>query len=87
MAIAGLRRLLRDDELRWARPLALAYPALCILVLLGGGKPYYPLPLLLAVTAASCEPVVHAQGRAGHVDLSGKVTGQWPPSPGHLSLL
>lgn len=64
VAIAGLRRLLLDDELRWARPLALAYPALCILVLLGGGKPYYPLPLLLAVTAAGCEPVVHRARRS-----------------------
>ncbi|WP_369394133.1 ArnT family glycosyltransferase [Streptomyces sp. CG1] len=64
VAIVGLRRLLRDDELRWARPLALAYPVLCILVILGGGKPYYPLPLLLAVTAAGCEPVVHRARRS-----------------------
>ncbi|MGP9022973.1 ArnT family glycosyltransferase [Streptomyces sp. BR1] len=64
IAIVGLRQLLRDDELRWARPLALAYPVLCVLVLIGGGKPYYPLPLLLAVTAAGCEPVVRRARRS-----------------------
>ncbi|MEU5431941.1 glycosyltransferase family 39 protein [Streptomyces sp. NPDC020719] len=64
VAIVGLLRLLRDDELRWARPLALAYPVLCVLVLVGGGKPYYPLPLLLAVTAAGCEPVVRRARRS-----------------------
>ncbi|WP_406503579.1 ArnT family glycosyltransferase [Streptomyces sp. NBC_00212] len=64
VAIVGLRRLLRDDELRWARPVALAYPVLCVLVLVGGGKPYYPLPLLLAVTAAGCEPVVRRARRS-----------------------
>ncbi|MER6302333.1 glycosyltransferase family 39 protein [Kitasatospora sp. NPDC001539] len=63
VAVVGLRRLLRADELRWARPLGLGYPLLCALALLGGGKPYYPLPLLLAVTAAGCEPVVR---RARH---------------------
>lgn len=64
VAAVGLRRLLRDDEVRWARPLALAYPVLCVLVLLGGGKSYYPLPLLLAVTAAGCEPVVRGARRS-----------------------
>ncbi len=63
VAALGLRRLLRDEELRWARPLGLAYPVLCLLVLVGGGKPYYPLPLLLAVTAAGCEPVVRRARR------------------------
>jgi hypothetical protein len=58
VAAVGLRTLLREDGLRWARPVALAYPVLCALVLLGGGKPYYPLPVLLALTAAGCEPVV-----------------------------
>ncbi|WP_330334462.1 glycosyltransferase family 39 protein [Streptomyces sp. NBC_00536] len=66
VAVFGLRRLLRDDELRWARPMALAYPVLCVLVLVGGGKPYYPLPLLLAVTAPGCEPVIRRAGRARH---------------------
>jgi 4-amino-4-deoxy-L-arabinose transferase-like glycosyltransferase len=63
VAVVGLLRLLREDELRWARPLGLAYPVLCVLVLVGGGKPYYPLPLLLAVTAAGCEPVVRRARR------------------------
>ncbi|GGU06966.1 hypothetical protein GCM10010289_30310 [Streptomyces violascens] len=67
VAVVGLRQLLRDDELRWARPVAVAYPVLCVLVLVGGGKPYYPLPLLLAVTAAGCEPVVRRVRRSWRV--------------------
>ncbi|WP_441249133.1 ArnT family glycosyltransferase [Kitasatospora sp. McL0602] len=64
IALVGLRSLLRSEELRWARPLAVAYPVLCGLVLVGGGKPYYPLPLLLAVTAAGCEPALQRAGRS-----------------------
>ncbi len=39
--IAGALRLWRDPELRWARSFAVAYPVLCVLLLLLGGKPYY----------------------------------------------
>jgi hypothetical protein len=53
--VAGFRRLWREPELRWARSIAIAYPLLCVIVLVSGGKPYYCLPLLLVVVAAGCE--------------------------------
>ncbi len=81
--IAGAVRLLRDTDLRWARPMALAYPIVGVAVLVLGGKPYYALPLLLALTAAGCEPVLrwargtwrHARGRlvVGAVAVSAAV--------------
>ncbi|MGW3053937.1 hypothetical protein ACWDAK_39400, partial [Kitasatospora sp. NPDC001175] len=53
--LTGLSRLLRRSELRWARPVAVAWVMLCLLVMAGGGKAYYPIPLLYALTAAGCE--------------------------------
>ncbi|MFJ8623834.1 ArnT family glycosyltransferase [Kitasatospora sp. NPDC093550] len=57
--LAGLSRLLRRPELRWARPVAVAWVLLCLLVTAAGGKPYYPIPLLYALTAAGCESYAH----------------------------
>jgi 4-amino-4-deoxy-L-arabinose transferase-like glycosyltransferase len=57
--LTGLSRLLRRPELRWARPVAVAWMVLCLLVMAGGGKAYYPIPLLYALTAAGCEPCAH----------------------------
>ncbi|MFJ1707451.1 ArnT family glycosyltransferase [Kitasatospora sp. NPDC088346] len=57
--LTGLSRLLRRPELRWARPVAVAWVVLCLLVTAGGGKAYYPSPLLYALTAAGCEPYAH----------------------------
>ncbi|MFE3416024.1 ArnT family glycosyltransferase [Streptomyces mirabilis] len=57
--LTGLSRLLRRPELRWARPVAVAWVVLCLLVMAAGGKAYYPIPLLYALTAAGCEPYAH----------------------------
>ncbi|GAA1252652.1 hypothetical protein GCM10009665_49240 [Kitasatospora nipponensis] len=62
--LTGLSRLLRRPELRWARPVAVAWVALCVLVIVSGGKAYYPMPLLYALAAAGCEP--YARWARGH---------------------
>lgn len=56
--IAGFLRLWRSPTLRWARPVALTYPVLCVVVLALGGKSYYALPLLLVLVAAGCQPAI-----------------------------
>ncbi|MGW1563619.1 glycosyltransferase family 39 protein [Streptomyces sp. NPDC002144] len=57
VCVAGWRRLWREPALRWARPAAVAYPLLCLLVLAAGGKGYYTVPLLIVLLAAGCEPL------------------------------
>lgn len=72
--LAGLRRLLRDPEVRWARAFAVAAPVLCVLVIAAGGKPYYAFPLLLVLMAAGCEPVAQrlaARPRRGRAAFAG----------------
>ncbi|MFT4128427.1 MAG: glycosyltransferase family 39 protein [Gordonia sp. (in: high G+C Gram-positive bacteria)] len=54
--ITGWLRCGRDPAIPWARPLAVAYPLLCVLVIALGGKAYYSIPLLLVLLAAGCAP-------------------------------
>ncbi|MEV7097442.1 glycosyltransferase family 39 protein [Amycolatopsis sp. NPDC051045] len=63
--IAGLVRPWREPGLRWARPLAIAYPVVCAELLVVGGKPYYSVPLLLPLVALGAEPVLRWLGRGG----------------------
>ncbi|TDV55430.1 glycosyltransferase family 39 protein [Actinophytocola oryzae] len=60
--VAGIVRLFRDPD---ARALALAYPVLCVVLLVLGGKPYYSIPLLVLMTAAGAEPTSRWLARGG----------------------
>jgi 4-amino-4-deoxy-L-arabinose transferase-like glycosyltransferase len=53
MWVAGLIALWRD---RRFRAVAMTYPALCVVVLPLGGKPYYTVPLLVLLAAAGAAP-------------------------------
>ncbi|WP_147315655.1 glycosyltransferase family 39 protein [Asanoa ferruginea] len=67
--VAGFVRLWRTRELR---AIALAYPVICVLVLVTGGQPYYPLGLMLALFAAGCPSAVRwAAARSGRRVLLG----------------
>ncbi|GAA4011912.1 glycosyltransferase family 39 protein [Allokutzneria multivorans] len=50
--LAGMRRLWREPELRWARALPVSYLVVCVELLVLGGKPYYSMPLLLLLVTA-----------------------------------
>lgn len=63
--VVGWLRLWRDPALRWARPAAVAYPLLCVLVLALGGKGYYVVPLLIVLLVAGCEPALAWTRRHG----------------------
>jgi Dolichyl-phosphate-mannose-protein mannosyltransferase len=51
--VAGFLMLWRD---RRYRAVAVSYPVLCAVTLALGGKPYYPMPLLLILLAEGAEP-------------------------------
>jgi hypothetical protein len=54
--ITGLVKLLRDPAWRRLRALAVAYPVICVLLLVIAGQPYYTLGLLVGLYAAGCVP-------------------------------
>jgi 4-amino-4-deoxy-L-arabinose transferase-like glycosyltransferase len=62
--VAGLIRLLRDPRWRQVRCLTLAYPVVCVLVVVTAGQPYYTFGLLAFCYAAGC--VVTERWAAGH---------------------
>jgi 4-amino-4-deoxy-L-arabinose transferase-like glycosyltransferase len=53
--IAGIVRFWR---LPWGRPFAVAYPIVCVVLLVLGGKPYYAVPMLLLLLPAGVEPAL-----------------------------
>jgi hypothetical protein len=56
--LVGLWRLLRADEIRWARSLGWCWVFLAIAFTLGGGKAYYLTGMLAALLAAGAEPML-----------------------------
>jgi 4-amino-4-deoxy-L-arabinose transferase-like glycosyltransferase len=68
--IAGLVSMWRD---RAVRAFAVAYPVICVLLLILAGQPYYTMGLLVAMYAAGCGPALAwvARGGAGRRWLLG----------------
>lgn len=62
--IAGVVALLRRPRWRAARAIAVAYPALLIIVLVSGGQMYYSLGLVVALFAIGCVPTAEWMRRA-----------------------
>ncbi|HEY7594362.1 MAG TPA: glycosyltransferase family 39 protein [Actinophytocola sp.] len=63
--LAGLVRLFRDPQVRWARAFAVAYLLLAALMLVAAGKPYYVIGLLVVMMAAGAEPALRWARRIG----------------------
>lgn len=70
--VAGFVVLWRNPRYR---SIALAYVVLCALVLGFGGKPYYPMPLLLVLVAAGAEPAWRWATRHRSLAVSGATVG------------
>src|SRR5690606_22256913 len=62
--IGGVVALLRRPRWRAARAIAVAYPALLIIVLVSGGQMYYSLGLVVALFAIGCVPTAEWMRRA-----------------------
>ncbi len=72
--VAGFLHMWRS--IQWSRPIALAYPILCVIVLAVGGKSYYALPLMLILIAAGAAPVLEwfSRGRTFLLALGAVLT-------------
>jgi 4-amino-4-deoxy-L-arabinose transferase-like glycosyltransferase len=68
--VAGFVRLWRDQTVRWARAVPVAYLVLCVMTLIVGGKAYYAVPLLLILVAAGAEPTLRWLNSAGRRALA-----------------
>ncbi|MEJ2852684.1 MULTISPECIES: glycosyltransferase family 39 protein [unclassified Saccharothrix] len=58
--VAGFVRLWQEPR---HRSVALAYPVLCAITVISGGKPYYTMPLLVVLLAAGAAPAVRWAAR------------------------
>ncbi|MFI9814540.1 glycosyltransferase family 39 protein [Saccharothrix variisporea] len=70
--VAGFVRLWREPRYR---SVALAYPVLCMITVVSGGKPYYTMPLLVVLLAAGAAPAVRWAARHRVVAGAGAVVG------------
>jgi hypothetical protein len=62
--IAGLVRILRDNAIRWCRPIGWAYVILAAVFLVTGGKPYYLGGMFPVLLAAGAQPSIDWMNRA-----------------------
>ena len=73
--IAGLVRLLRDESLRWARPLAVAWFVLLVVFVVTGGKPYYLALMMPLLLGAGAEPTLRWLSRGDRASRRGWAIG------------
>jgi hypothetical protein len=65
--IAGLVRLMREQTLRWARPLGVAWFVLLVVFVITGGKPYYLTLMMPLLIGAGADPALRwLAGRSPH---------------------
>jgi hypothetical protein len=62
--IVGLVRILRDNAIRWCRPIGWAYVILAAVFLVTGGKPYYLGGMFPVLLAAGAQPSIDWMNRA-----------------------
>lgn len=66
--LTGLWRLLRADDVRWARAVGWCWLFLVVAFTVGGGKAYYLTGMLTVLNAAGAQPVLYwAQRKAGRL--------------------
>lgn len=63
--VAGMVRMWRDPQVRWARAFPVAYLLFVPLMLVSGGKSYYLMPMVLVGLAAGVVPTLRWVARSG----------------------